>query len=70
MLFSRLIYSQSVVLRPLAQRRPSVGDIAVTTHNSVGGSGATVQVVMGLRAMGNGLNESGKAASSQDLLRN
>ena len=51
----------------MAHGRPSVRDLAGTTHDGIGGSGAPVKRVMGLRAMRNGLNEGRQAASSQDL---
>jgi hypothetical protein len=66
----QLVYLQNVVLLPVGKRGPSVRYLAATTHQSIGGSGqeaATVQVVVPVSAMGNGLNESRQAASSQDL---
>jgi hypothetical protein len=63
---------QNVILLPVGKRGPSVGNFTVTTHQRIGGSGqgaATVQIVVSACAMGNGLNESRQAASSQDLYR-
>jgi hypothetical protein len=67
--FHASVYLQPLERQPLVKGWPSIRGIAVTTHDSICARGAIVQVVVGLRAMGNGCNESWQAASSQDLLR-